>query len=558
MKKNFFLSHSGDIKKKIVKPLATSLLSKGKSIWLDEAELTIGDSLVEEIQSALVNSDFVVVFISKSFLQKGWPLEELNTVINIQISSKKKRILPILIDISHSDLETNFPFLSEKIYLTWNDNPDEIADELIKAFNKSHIIHEGLQNNLNANLDSKKFNQLLEMVYIILRIDQITNSDPFIPEISQNLLNFEGGWSKSLIVSMKELCKINPSDLIKWQGGITTSALVGNSLLQFEKRYFQIHSIKKLDYIYRARNALLNTQHATGGFGALVQTRDGIEPHPTYRHTSASLSFLLNVHPPIQVIKSSLRYLQKFFDVIKNNEPIEDTCPALALSWLFKTAELACENGFLSTKFRDEIASKLLLTLSQIDDEYYPYWKPYANNKKLSCWTSLTVITICPQLFSIKQGNERITLIIKDIFESLIQNCLPTYKGYQFPDIGMTALFAYALSLLKSESIKFTNVHFSDYSNKVDLLLNNIIELQYDFKSFKNIWSERLYPILQLGLRNNLSSNELIRYDLDNKIRMILTSSDWRNGIIKIPNELDSSYPLLQRIIKFICNTYKD
>lgn len=65
-----FISHASEEKEDVVRPLANALKEKGMSVWYDEFELKIGDSLRRKIDQGLSKSRFGIVVISKSFIQK--------------------------------------------------------------------------------------------------------------------------------------------------------------------------------------------------------------------------------------------------------------------------------------------------------------------------------------------------------------------------------------------------------------------------------------------------------------------------------------------------------
>jgi hypothetical protein len=47
-------------------------------VWLDEHELTVGDSLSEKIDEGLSQSRFGAVILSPAFFAKHWPKKELS------------------------------------------------------------------------------------------------------------------------------------------------------------------------------------------------------------------------------------------------------------------------------------------------------------------------------------------------------------------------------------------------------------------------------------------------------------------------------------------------
>ena len=73
-----FISHASEDKQAVVLPLAEALRKRGVSVWIDAAELQLGDSLSEKIDDGLAGSRFGVVILSPSFFGKQWPKRELD------------------------------------------------------------------------------------------------------------------------------------------------------------------------------------------------------------------------------------------------------------------------------------------------------------------------------------------------------------------------------------------------------------------------------------------------------------------------------------------------
>lgn len=71
-KYDVFISHASEDKDEVVRPLAHALKESGLSVWFDEFELRIGDSLRRKIDRGLANSRFGVIVLSRSFFEKGW------------------------------------------------------------------------------------------------------------------------------------------------------------------------------------------------------------------------------------------------------------------------------------------------------------------------------------------------------------------------------------------------------------------------------------------------------------------------------------------------------
>ena len=76
-----FISHASEDKDDVVRPLAHALKDGGLSVWYDEFELSIGDSLKRQIDKGVSKSRFGVVVFSKHFLSKGWTNYELDGIV---------------------------------------------------------------------------------------------------------------------------------------------------------------------------------------------------------------------------------------------------------------------------------------------------------------------------------------------------------------------------------------------------------------------------------------------------------------------------------------------
>ena len=94
-----FISHTSEDKVEVVRPLATALREAGLSVWYDEFELRIGDSLRRKIDKGLANSRFGVVVLSRAFFGRGWPEYELDGLVSRTVSGEQV-LLPIWHDVT--------------------------------------------------------------------------------------------------------------------------------------------------------------------------------------------------------------------------------------------------------------------------------------------------------------------------------------------------------------------------------------------------------------------------------------------------------------------------
>ncbi|PRY22737.1 TIR domain-containing protein [Spirosoma oryzae] len=105
-----FLSHTS-VDKPFVRKLAADLRNYGHTVWIDEAEINIGDSLIGKIREGLDVVDYVAAVLSKASIQSEWVKKELEIASNKEIKQKRVIVLPLVIE------EVEMPgFLEGKLY----------------------------------------------------------------------------------------------------------------------------------------------------------------------------------------------------------------------------------------------------------------------------------------------------------------------------------------------------------------------------------------------------------------------------------------------------------
>lgn len=130
-----FISHASEDKQDIVRPLAIALKNAGLSVWYDEFELKIGDSLRQKIDMGLAKSRFGIVVLSQNFINKGWPNYELDGIIT-KVVSGEQILLPIWHNITKQEVIDFSPSIADKLARnTANFTVDEIAKEIADLIN---------------------------------------------------------------------------------------------------------------------------------------------------------------------------------------------------------------------------------------------------------------------------------------------------------------------------------------------------------------------------------------------------------------------------------------
>lgn len=95
MSKSIFLSHT-NADKPFVRKLASDLEAHGIRYWIDEAEIKIGQSLIEKIREGLDEVNFVAAVLSPASIASPWVQRELDVAMNQEIMGKRIKVLPIL------------------------------------------------------------------------------------------------------------------------------------------------------------------------------------------------------------------------------------------------------------------------------------------------------------------------------------------------------------------------------------------------------------------------------------------------------------------------------
>lgn len=127
-----FISHASEDKEAVARPLASKLRRLGLSVWIDEAELRLGDSLSRKIDEGLANSTAGVVVLSKSFFEKNWPEYELRGLTAKTIAGDG-RIIPVWHQVGQRDVARYSPTLADSLAAITDRSLDEVALQIVLA-----------------------------------------------------------------------------------------------------------------------------------------------------------------------------------------------------------------------------------------------------------------------------------------------------------------------------------------------------------------------------------------------------------------------------------------
>ena len=92
-----FISHSSK-DKPIARKIAIDLINHGISVWMDDWELDIGDSLSERITQGIDESSHLVLLLSPQAVASHWVNAELRVALKKEEESGRRFLLPLIIE----------------------------------------------------------------------------------------------------------------------------------------------------------------------------------------------------------------------------------------------------------------------------------------------------------------------------------------------------------------------------------------------------------------------------------------------------------------------------
>jgi hypothetical protein len=124
-----FLSHTAT-DKRFVRRLRDDLLEHGvPRVWVDEAEIEIGDSLMAKIEEGMKETRYIGVVLSSRSIKAPWVKKELEMAMNHEIARGEVVVLPLLYE------KCDLPgFLRGKLYADFTDSEayEEVLRKLLR------------------------------------------------------------------------------------------------------------------------------------------------------------------------------------------------------------------------------------------------------------------------------------------------------------------------------------------------------------------------------------------------------------------------------------------
>lgn len=135
-----FICHASEDKDEIARPLAHALAARGASVWFDEFELQIGDSLRRRISEALVRARAGVVILSPHFFAKEWPQWELDGLTARELSDEPNIVLPVWHRVGYAEVARYSPPLADRFAARAADGVDVVASQIMQRLRVADAI----------------------------------------------------------------------------------------------------------------------------------------------------------------------------------------------------------------------------------------------------------------------------------------------------------------------------------------------------------------------------------------------------------------------------------
>lgn len=108
-----FISHANADKEKLIEELYNSLTKLGVKIFYDKETLEWGDKFKDKILEGTKKAEFAIIVISQNFFDREWTEKELVAFLNRQNRNGQKLILPILHNITITQLQEKYPSVAD-------------------------------------------------------------------------------------------------------------------------------------------------------------------------------------------------------------------------------------------------------------------------------------------------------------------------------------------------------------------------------------------------------------------------------------------------------------
>lgn len=199
-----FISYSHE-NKGFVDSLAMQLVQRNINVWLDRWELSIGDSIIEKVQSAADGASALLVIMSQASIASEWCKKELNSGLLRELEEKRVVVMPVLLEDCEIPL-----FARGKLYADFRSSFDDglktVVEGIAKVTNTSLARAKEPEYHVDWSIDWGDVNGLFALILNFVEQAQnqpytcLTNIEvlcsPFATEKSE-LIKLDSGIDKA-------------------------------------------------------------------------------------------------------------------------------------------------------------------------------------------------------------------------------------------------------------------------------------------------------------------------------------------------------------------------
>jgi hypothetical protein len=129
------------------------LTKAGITVWLDEWEIKVGESIIQKIQQGLRESDFVAIWLTRQSVASGWVEREWHSRFLEEIETRRVLILPLRGEACEIP-----QLLRDKKYADFIEDYDTGLTDLLKVLGATrHISQADLEHHIATHFDVSKF-----------------------------------------------------------------------------------------------------------------------------------------------------------------------------------------------------------------------------------------------------------------------------------------------------------------------------------------------------------------------------------------------------------------
>ena len=120
----------------IVRVLVDRLAQSGLRVFYDEADIAVGDSLVDSLHRAVQEARYVLVVMSPHYFASQWTSRETDLALQQEVDSNRTKVIPVLVQ----DCEIP-PLLRTKIYADFRtqESIEESFPRLLQALKEPPV-----------------------------------------------------------------------------------------------------------------------------------------------------------------------------------------------------------------------------------------------------------------------------------------------------------------------------------------------------------------------------------------------------------------------------------